>query len=314
MVDKFVLDCSRWNGKLCLPVCIWGTYDQPMRVRLQQNIQKRSISGTLAFADNKSEKNRYVAALNQPLSPREGDQNLQSKEPGWASSLTASCKGERSTRESPPSQQPYSTGRETRRFPKTRSAREGAEQPAAIAPKRGRFPSASPGPRAGRKTRGGSRCGLGTRPTQAVFRGLLSVSESRFIFKGPLQQGNNIPFLLQLGNVGTDISLTFPRLPSQRGEEKPDLSWSADQSLKNTQAILPPASRPRSLRFSIFTEGMIWAEARTCKTEKTLLFDLHRKPQPQSNLEVTRIMKNMIFTCKFNTRGLKVIKVFLSLK
>lgn len=63
----------------------------------------------------------------------------------------------------------------------------------------------------------------------------LSVSVSRFIFKGWLQQRNSIPFLSQLGNVGTNILLTFPRLLNQRGEEKPDLSWSADQGLTNTK-------------------------------------------------------------------------------
>lgn len=63
--------------------------------------------------------------------------------------------------------------------------------------------------------------------------------ESRFISKAPLQQGKSIPFLLQLGNVGISILLTFPRLQSQTGAAG---SWSG----LLIRALITPSNLPSS--------------------------------------------------------------------
>lgn len=120
-------------------------------------------------------------------------------------------------------------------------------------------------------------CGVGWEPDpHAHFLYSPSASESSSIPKVPLQQGKSIPFLLQLGNVGTSILLTFPRLLSQTGAAG---SWSG----LLIRALITPSNPPSSskatcLRFSIFTEGIIWAYVRMCKTGRNLLFDLHREP------------------------------------
>lgn len=184
------------------------------------------------------QKNRHIAALKQPLSPCKGDQKLQSNEPGWASSLTATCKGERSTQNSPLCHQPYSTGRETRSFPeaaadkvcsgRSREARCHCLEVRMISwwvSRTARWEKEHPTP------------GTGWEPDPHVrFPGLAISSREQFYLQRDLcSREIASPFLLQLGNAGANILLTFPRLPSQSGEEKPDLSWSVDQSLKNTK-------------------------------------------------------------------------------
>jgi len=170
---------------------------------------------------------------NPHFNPVKGIKNSKVASQTRASSLTASCKGEGSTQKPPPCQQPCSTGRGTRRFPEAAADKvglEGAEMPATSALKRGWFPGASLGPCAGRNTRRLGRR-LGARPTHVFSGAQYQFQRAGLSLKDLHSREIAFPFLLQLGNVGTNTLLTFPRLPSQRGDKQPNLSWSADQSL-----------------------------------------------------------------------------------
>lgn len=168
-------------------------------------------------------------------------------EPGWASSLTASCKGERSTQggrstqKSPLCQQSYAIGREMWTFPKAAADKVCSGRrwrgllwlPGSMDKVLGDLQDHVLSGKYGPVARAGNLIHTHFFPYSP------SVSESRFISRAPLQQGKSIPFLLQLGNVGTSILLTFPRLQSQTGAAG---CWSG----LLIRALITPSNPPSS--------------------------------------------------------------------
>lgn len=189
---------------------------------------------------NIPQKQLCAAALKQPLSPCKGYQKLQLSQAGQAHSL--SCKGERSTwgegstQKSPLCQEPYEQGGRYGHFPKqllTRCAWEGVERPGSMDNVLGDLQDhVLPG-------KSGTVAWAANPIHTHIF--LDSPPDSSSISKVPLQQGKSIPFLLQLGNVGTSILLTFPRLLSQTGAAR---SWSG----LLIRALITPSNPPSSFK------------------------------------------------------------------
>lgn len=199
--------------------------------------------GHLAFADNISQKQLYTAALKQSFSLCKGYQKLQLSQAGHVHSLC--CKGERSSPGSlsPLCQEPYATGREMWAFPKAAadkvcSGRSGQACWNCLEARiifwgdpQDRVP---PG-------KSGTVAWAGSPIHARVFRTHHQFQRATLSPKHLCSRERASPSFSQLGNVGTSLLLTYPRLLSQTGAAG---SWSG----LLIRALITPSNPPCSFK------------------------------------------------------------------
>lgn len=194
---------------------------------------QRNVSGTLAFADNTSQKQLYTAALKQPLSLYSGYQKLQLSQAGQAHS--PSCKGERSTQKSPLCQEPYTIGREMWTFPKAAADKVCLERSGEACCncleawimfwgifRTMCFPENSALWR---------RLGTGSRRTCSV---LTTSFREQLYLQSTSAAGKEHPFPVKAGECRHKYIIDFSKV-TESDRSSRILVWSADQSLNNTK-------------------------------------------------------------------------------
>lgn len=238
---------------------------------------KRNVSGTLAFADNPSQKQLCTAALKQSFSLCKGYQKPQLRQAGQAHSLCCKVRGAPRAEVSPLCQEPYATGREMWTFPKAAADKvcSGRSGEAcwncleAWIMLWGTFRTlcCQENPALWR--------GLGARSTHAFS--VLTISFREQLYPQSTSAAGKehlLPFTA--GECGQKSLIDFSKVTEPDGSSR-ILVWSADQSLNKTkQSSLQ--LQGHNVCGLVFSEGIIWAHVRMCKTGRNLLFDLHKKP------------------------------------